>query len=402
MSTQPLRIAHVHPLSIDVFGHADRDWGTKVCYYLTNMIFALQRQGGEHTLHLLTQERRRHELTVEDVRVIFHPCIEPPRGLVNHRFGRQISFGLLNALRRESTDVVHFHAATSLHAMFALVSLCCRQQKIPLVAQDQGTRPVGFVEGRLLDWGLKNTGAALAATSMMDEHYRKIGIPAERIHFQPNGFDPAIFSPESKAPPRADEPLRVLFVGRLWADKDPLTMAEGLVNYVRRGRPLHLTLIAAGPMTDETRRILDDGAVPYDFLDPVPQAELVHHHRAAHVLLQTSLGEGSNCVSWEAMASGLPVIASDAVGVRDVVGTAGILVPTRDPTAITDALQHLHCSPEAWSEYRALGLARSAAFTWDEIARNVHRIYAGVLNENTGGRMAHVGSPPLRGEVQTK
>ena len=393
------RVTHVHPLSIDLFGHADRDFGTRVRYFLPNLLFALARTGGQHTLHLLTSERRSHRFTVEGVEVIFHPCLQPPRSAsVYRRFARQFSVRMLWAIRRSDADLVHFHAARALHGMLGCVGWRCRQQGLPLVAQDQGRRPVGLIEGSLQRFGLRRVSAALAANSATLAFYHGLGIPPERIHFVPNGIDPGVFFPGLEPGTVAGEPFRILFVGRIWEDKDPLTMAMGIVELARRGHPIHMKIVGAGPLRDEVCNRLIVGGVPLTVLDPVPQAELTAHYHAAHALVQTSVGEGFNSVSLEAMASGLPVVASDVPGLRDAVGEAGVLVPLGDARSLADALEGLLTDPVELHRRRRLGIERARRFTWDAIARDLQALYGRLVAEDRRPGAVHRPDASAAGE----
>jgi glycosyltransferase involved in cell wall biosynthesis len=81
----------------------------------------------------------------------------------------------------------------------------------------------------------------------------------------------------------------------------------------------------------------------------------------------------------EAMACGLPVVATNISGTRDALGDAGILIPVRDPIALADALEYLADNPEGWLQYREKGLQRVSSFTWDTVAKQIQRIYHGMV-----------------------
>jgi alpha-1,6-mannosyltransferase len=121
-------------------------------------------------------------------------------------------------------------------------------------------------------------------------------------------------------------PLRVLVVSRLMADKDPLTGARALAETARRGVALEVTVVGAGELRAPVEEALRPAGVPATFVDKLPQPELAARYRASHVLLLSSLREGFNQATLEAMASGTPVVASDIAGVREGVGDAGRLV----------------------------------------------------------------------------
>jgi phosphatidylinositol alpha-mannosyltransferase len=79
----------------------------------------------------------------------------------------------------------------------------------------------------------------------------------------------------------------------------------------------------------------------------------------------------------EAMAAGLPVVASDIPGYRAVLaeGTAGILTPPDDPAALENALFGVLRNPELRQDLTASGLARAERYSWDRIICQVMEAY---------------------------
>ena len=126
----------------------------------------------------------------------------------------------------------------------------------------------------------------------------------------------------------------------------------------------HLTWVGDGPLRDalaeETaRRGLGDrlslpGYIPFG-------RELIERYRSAHAFVHIALTEGVPQVLFEAMGSGLPIVATDVGGVADALqsGDAGLLVPPEDPAALSAAVLRLAEQPELRNQLasRALELA---------------------------------------------
>jgi glycosyltransferase involved in cell wall biosynthesis len=374
---RPLRIAHVQPLTLDLYGHEDEDFGKRARYFLPNMVSAEAALGDQPTVHLLTSGAAK-TMRRDEVEVHFHPCVQPPRqASVNHRFARQLSLSMLRALSHEHADVVHFHGARSLHTMLAAVAWQARRLSLPLVVQDHGHRPVGSLATALQRFAIRQAGAVLAANADSIDALRALGAHSDRIHFVPNGVDRAIFHP---GPERiGDGPFEILVVSRLMDDKDPLTMAAGMVELVRRRYRIHVTVVSRGPLRSAVEERLRTGGVPCTFIDHVSQPELADYYRAADALVLTSLREGFNQATVEALGCGLPVVATDIPGVRDGVGQAGVLIPTRHPGALADAVGQLISDPESRRRCRTLGLERVRRFDWDSIGRQLCAIYRIVI-----------------------
>ncbi len=82
-------------------------------------------------------------------------------------------------------------------------------------------------------------------------------------------------------------------------------------------------------------------------------------------------------VAVEAMASGVPVVASRIAGLSEVVGEAGLLFEVGNPTDLADKISMLWKSPALWAEKRRLGIERSRSFSIERMADEYCRIYAG-------------------------
>jgi glycosyltransferase involved in cell wall biosynthesis len=370
-----LRIAHVQPQSLDLFGHADADFGTNARYFLPNMAAAQVQLGDLPTVHLLSSSAA-STFSVDGVEVVFHRCVQPPTWVGSHRrFGRQLSISMVNAVGRANTVVVHFHGCRSLHLMYAAVAWRCQQEGMALVAQDHGHRPVWPIETAAQRYALGRTKILLPANRESLEALAAQGIDRSAMEIMPNGVDRRVFYPAPTLPSAPTGPFRLLVVSRLSEDKDPLTMVEAACQLVRRGHPVAVTIVGEGPLKDEVIGRLKAGSVFVKYIGLVPQAALGEYYRAADALVHTSLREGFNQATLEAMACGLPIVATNIPGIRDGVAGAGILVAVRDPRAVADALESLVRDPDLRHRFRRLGIEQSRQFDWGEIAKRLHRLY---------------------------
>ncbi len=110
----------------------------------------------------------------------------------------------------------------------------------------------------------------------------------------------------------------------------------------------------------------------------VPHEEMPALIRGADVVLCTPVYEPFGIVPLEAMACGVPVVATDVGGHRDTVadGETGLLVPPGRPASLAEAVRGLLDSPELLRSYGRAGRARAVArFTWDRVADGVERVY---------------------------
>jgi glycosyltransferase involved in cell wall biosynthesis len=159
--------------------------------------------------------------------------------------------------------------------------------------------------------------------------------------------------------------VELLTVGRIDREKNPL-MVPDLLEELERQAPgrFRLTWIGDGPLAGElaaeaARRGLSDRLVLPGYVPFGP--ELIERYRSAHAFVHIALTEGVPQVLFEAMGSGLPIVATDVGGVAAALesGQAGLLVPPEDPGALATAVVRLGEDPslrEALAA-RALDLA---------------------------------------------
>lgn len=383
MKIRPLRIMHIQPVSLDLFGHQQRDFGTKIKYFLTNIASAQARAGDLPEVHLFSSGKQ-EKIYFDGIPAHFHRCIGPP-GFLGFRkvFARQISVPLLAGLRRSGADIIHFSGVISYQLMFAAVVFWAARAHIPVVASEQGGRSVRFIEKAVQKYSLGKAAIVTACSRQAADNLKMLGAKPDSVRIVPNGFDEELFSPGPVRARRKGDSLKVLVVSRLWGEKDPLTMARAAVLFAGMGYKADLTIIGQGLMRIEVERYLSGvPGLQYRFIEFVPQRELAGFYNRSDVLLLTSKREGMPQVVLEAMACGLPVIATDIPGTRDALGDAGILVPAGEPETIAAELARVADSTEDLPELRLKSIARSSNFTWTKVAQSLRDVYSEALEDN--------------------
>lgn len=111
----------------------------------------------------------------------------------------------------------------------------------------------------------------------------------------------------------------------------------------------------------------------------LPREELAMVIAGALTLIYPSIYEGFGLPPLEAMACGVPVIASDVSSLPEVVGNTGLLINPHDDEALAQAIQKLIMDPDIRQQLSHKALARSAEFTWDKCVRQTVDVYRQAL-----------------------
>ena len=170
--------------------------------------------------------------------------------------------------------------------------------------------------------------------------------------------DSDVVPPDEAAQRSYGGELRVLSVGRIDAEKNPLLLADVLAALDATDPRWRLVVCGEGAMEGELRSRLEERGVGQkaELVGYVPFGpELTALYRGSHALLHVSWTEGLPQVLIEAFAAALPVVATDVGGIRDAVGEAARLVPPGDAEAAASELRRVAADPELRSEVVAAG-----------------------------------------------
>jgi glycosyltransferase involved in cell wall biosynthesis len=210
------------------------------------------------------------------------------------------------------------------------------------------------------------------------------------IHVLYHGTDLQRFSPDRSAV----EPRRILSVGRLVPKKGFPDLVRALALLRARGVPIRTDIYGGGPLREELealgRQLGLDGELA--FHGARLQDEIVAAYRRAAVFalapVVTDDGDrdGIPNVLVEAMASGVPVVATRISGIPELItdGVDGLLVPDHDPAALAEAVERVLRDPELADRLGQAGRRRVAPHF--DLARNTRRLRAlfeGIAREDT-------------------
>jgi sugar transferase (PEP-CTERM/EpsH1 system associated) len=187
----------------------------------------------------------------------------------------------------------------------------------------------------------------------------KVGIPAERIVQIYNGVDAQRFKPLAGRPgpiagwpTDAGTPWILGTVGRMQAVKDQTLLARAFVQALtlrpELRRVWRLVMVGAGPLQEQARALLADAGLADRAWLPGERADVAEIMQRMHCFVLPSLAEGISNTILEAMACGLPVVATDVGGNGELVqaGRTGLLVAAGDASGMAQALLQIYDAPQ--------------------------------------------------------
>lgn len=230
---------------------------------------------------------------------------------------------------------------------------------------------------------------------------RTWGVRPERLAVVPCGVDLDHFTPKGSQAPRGSRP-RVISLGRLVKRKGVETLVRALAGV--SGAEL---LIAGGPEPDRLgsdpeavrlRRIAQEAGVAdrVRFLGQVAREDVPALLRSADVSVNVPWYEPFGMSTVEAMACGVPVVASNVGGHLDTVvhEVTGLLVPPRDPDALGARLRELLTDVVAAESYGIAGADRAAAqYSWPFVACRTQECYTRALRASEEARPTRLPAP---------
>lgn len=271
---------------------------------------------------------------------------------------------IVNRSRKERINMVLAEYGPTGEAMIPV----CQRLGIPLVVHFHGID--AFHEKLLKEHAnytgiFRNAAAIVVVSREMEQQLISLGCPASKLHYNCYGIDIGHF--KQAAPDHADK--RFLAVGRFVDKKAPHLALAAFHQAFQKDPTLSFTMAGDGPLRESTMSLAValgvDRAV--EFPGVITQDEVALRMQRARAFVQHSVitkendHEGTPLSILEAMASGLPVIATRHAGIPDVIvhGVSGLLCAERDVATMAANLLTLAGDPALAGRMGRAGRAKA-------------------------------------------
>lgn len=195
----------------------------------------------------------------------------------------------------------------------------------------------------------------------------------------PNGVDLELYREAEPFEELRDGTLNILFIGRFEERKGLIHLLKAYNRLRKRHVDARLLVIGAGPKQREYRRFVGlRGVRDVSFLGRVSDAEKSRYLASADIFCAPSTGQESfGIVLLEAMAAGVPIVASDIHGYKNVVqrNVQGLLVEPRNHRALAAALYALARDEDLRHEMGEAGRAKAPEYSWQRVTERVVDYY---------------------------
>jgi alpha-1,3-rhamnosyl/mannosyltransferase len=209
-----------------------------------------------------------------------------------------------------------------------------------------------------------------------DDLVKAAGLPPDRVFVTPNGVDPAFFE---LRPPQGPRAPYLLAVGTFEPRKNLPVLLDAFRSLRRDGRDLQLVVVGHQGFTQLLP--LGELAPHVRLTGVVTDEELRTLYAGAACFVLPSLHEGFGLPLAEAMAAGVPAVASDIPALREVGGEAVRYADPRDPAGFADAIRAALDDREGSQLRAAAARGRARRFRWEETARATLSVYRRILRE---------------------
>ena len=390
-TTIPVPLSVITPLTPPVAAEGGRAGGTTRVLHVINGEYY---SGAERVQDLLAMELPRFgfEVGFACLKPDRFPKVRQAKRATMHelpmrgRFDLRCVRKLAHLIRQENYALLHAHTPRSAW----VGSLAAEQAGVPLVyhvhsptARDSTRRLQNFVNARLERWSIRHAARLITVSSSLAQQMHEQGFAAEGITCVPNGV------PSLEIPPR-QKPIGALTLG-MAALFRPRKGVEILLEALAalRSRGLDVRLHAVGPfVTPEYELAVKDLVDRLDIREAVAWTGFVENIAAELeqmdlFVLPSLFGEGLPMVVLEAMAAGLPVVASHVEGVPEAIRHRedGLLVEPGSVSQLAIAIEEIADGSLDYLELSNNARQRHAeCFSAQAMAADVANVYREVLS----------------------
>lgn len=286
---------------------------------------------------------------------------------------------LTTLLKEKRQTIVHLHITQAYTP--EMVWLAAKIKRFNYIAHIHIDTPPSTRAGILLvpykKLVLKRVLKAAAYVVVFTDDQKQVmvdryGLLPAKVQVVPNGVEQQFYT---RKPRKMHVKPRLLFVGRLEFQKNIPMLLKSLDGI---SELFETRLVGNGDQAEEMKALAKELKLKnLTFAGRKSGGELLKEYNNADIFVLTSEREGMPLVLLEAMAMGLPIIATDVTGNRDVVrhGKTGYLVKLGDTKAFQNSLLDIKSHPERYRIFSARAQQISEQYAWEKVCKKLLTLY---------------------------
>ena len=357
-----------------------------VTYELANH---LSRMGHRVSVVTLSSQNAKPAESTDGVKVYTARCYDPTDILgVQTAFSSAAGRLIRDICKKEEADVIHAH---NLYYFTTIAASANKKLvKLPLVTTlhigttsrlDGSMRLLTKIYERTVGkWILDRSDHIIAVSDAVKRYARALNVDEWKISVIPNGIDLCENSPNLRNEKKTH--VRVAFVGRLISNKGPQYLLQAAPSVLHDFPEVEFLIVGGGPLHSTLQSYAETLGVSKSvrFLPAVPSTSAFL--RECDIYVRPSLTEGMPLTVLEAMASGVPTIATRIEGTREIIahGKTGFLVDPKNVEQLRFYISKLVRDPKL--RIRIGSQAREAMEKhndWAAVASQTSKVYENVL-----------------------
>ncbi len=299
----------------------------------------------------------------------------------------QVAFYLKNA------DLIHAHGYGRYPTFVAGLRRVLHTPVVITTHSDRGRPSLrkSFFDAAISPLTIRSADAVIAISEHEKEVLERLGVNPSSIVVVPNGVDPGEFSRPGGRPKRGH--ATILYVGRIDFEQKGVDVLLQSVSLMTDSLRTRVRLKLVGPDWGDLERTYAMArelgiADSVEYLGVLPHEGLVDAMSSADVLALPSRFEPFGIVLLEAMAAGLPVVASNVGGVPEIVREFenGLLSEPGDPRSLSLQLSRILTDPELGMKLAESARRSLTSYSWPSVAKRILALYEEVVRKSAAQR----------------
>jgi glycosyltransferase involved in cell wall biosynthesis len=353
----------------------DRIGGMEIASY--NIAKHLADNG--HSIHVITSSYSKYHLNKDKFAV--HTINMMGTKIIGPFFDQR---KILPIIKEINPEIIHAQGISTSGISGFTAFLIKNLLKIPYVVYGRGGDVYPFKAEKILVKAILNEAdSIIALTKSMKKEMQKIS--AKEISVIPNGIDIDRFNDSS---PKFSESLdtKIIFVGNLRPEKGVSYLIEAIGHITKKYINSRLLIVGEGPQKENLEKLVNKLNINNRviFSGKVTTDEVPVYLKNSDIFVLPSLQEGFPNVLLEAMASGLPVVATDVNGINEIIEDIknGFLVQSKNSEEIAKKILLLINNNDLRKNICDENRKKAAKYSWQRTVQMLEDVYEAILKRS--------------------